>query len=79
MGWTVRRPAPMLSHVLRYQWEYQFIELKTEDGRGYDWHEVGEMGDEGWEAVTFIPLPQPDPQGVLNTTVGYVLFKRPKP
>jgi len=33
--------------MLRYQWDYNTIELKTRDGRVYLWDELAELGDEG--------------------------------
>jgi hypothetical protein len=64
--------------VLRFKWEYHRLELKTQDGRDYIWDEVAQMGEDGWEVVAFVPLPKPDPEGVVDTTIGYLLFKRPE-
>lgn len=64
--------------MLRFVWEYLYIELKTRDGRSYDFSRLDELGEDGWEAVTFVPLPKPDPEGVLDTTIGYLLLKRPR-
>lgn len=64
--------------MLWHQWDYLYSELKTTDGRSYDWSKLDELGNEGWELAAFVPLPNPDPEGVFDTTIGYLLFKRPR-
>jgi hypothetical protein len=59
------------------RWEYRTIEAKW-DGYRYKLDELTELGEDGWLAVTFLPLPSPDPEGFFSTTIGHLLLRRPK-
>jgi hypothetical protein len=69
---TSARPEIERAALLGDPWSW----LKTRDSRSYESGDLVALGKEGWEAVTFLPLPEPDPEGVIDTTIGYLLLKR---
>lgn len=62
--------------IYRPRWEYQWVEVKTSDGRSYDEPDLDRLGRDGWEVAAFLPLPKPDPEGTFNTTIGWFVLKR---
>lgn len=63
------------------RWEYQdrmVMFQETSEGliSGLDW--LNDVGKEGWEMVSAVPLIAPNREGVAYGTVGALLiFKRP--
>ena len=61
------------------RWEYRVEPLKVTAGdERYVWGDLARYGDDGWELVSIVPLPEPDPKGIFDTTVGFMILKRPK-
>lgn len=64
------------------RWEYQdrmVMFKETPDGllSGLDW--LNNVGQEGWEMVSAVPLIAPNKDGVAYGTVGaLMIFKRPQ-
>jgi hypothetical protein len=61
------------------RWDYLVEPLKVSSLTDqYLLTNLGKAGDDGWELVTILPLPQPDPKGFYDTTVALMILKRPQ-
>ncbi len=64
------------------KWEYKdemVIFKETKDGLASDLAVLNEAGEDGWEAVSTIPLIAPNRDGIAYGTVGaHVLMRREK-
>lgn len=59
-------------------WEFRYVPLKVTRNVGarFDLEGGDRLGREGWELVRVEDFPQPDPQGIIDQTVGIQVFRR---
>lgn len=60
------------------EWEYLTEPLKVSSLSGHLLiGDLDDLGQEGWELIKIMPLPEPDPKGVFDTTIGAMVLRRP--
>lgn len=59
----------------KFKYRTEVVKLDTNTGRWL----LNDLfrGNEDWELVTILPLPQPDKPGILYQTAATAIFKRP--
>lgn len=63
----------------RVRWEYRVEPLKQSSWSGdYLLGRLDDYGDEGWELVEILPVTESEEKGLFDTTIGWMILKRPK-